>query len=114
MKMLIWISFISSIMVLISENYFIVMVCIFKSMLIMLDQVLEIYASESISTNKRVFFLSVLNVLQSVSIFTSSYVTDKFLKTNYKLNFIMFTILIAILILLSTAFKKEKFKSLVK
>lgn len=114
MKMLICISFLCSIIVLISENYFIVMVCIFKSLLIMLDQVLEVYASESISTNKRVLFLSILNVLQSISIFTSPYVTNKFLRTNYKFNFVMFSTLIAILILLSFAFKKEKFKSLVK
>lgn len=114
MKILIWISFLCSILVLVSEHYFIVFACIFKSLLIMLDQVLEVYASESISTRKRVFFLSVLNVLQSISIFTSPSVTDKLLKKNYKLNFIMFTGLIALLICLSTAFKKEKFKSLVK
>lgn len=114
MKMLIWISFFSSIMVFIFDNYFILFVCILKSLLIMLEQVLEVYASESISTRKRVFFLSVLNIVQSISIFTSPYVTNKFLRENYKLNFIMFTALIAILICLSAAFKKEKFKSLVK
>ena len=114
MKILIWISFLCSILVLISENYFIVFVCVFKSLLIMLDQVLEVYSSESISTRKRVLFLGVLNVLQSISIFSSPYVTDKFLRTNYKLNFLMFSILIVILICLSTVFKKEKFKSAVK
>ena len=114
MKMLIWISFVCSILVLILDNYFIILVCVFKSILIMLDQVLEVYASESISTKRRVFFLSVLNVLQSISIFTSPYVTDKILRTNYKMNFILFTGLIVILICLSTAFHKEKYKSIVK
>ncbi len=113
-KMLIYISFLCSISVLIFESYFIVLICIFKSLLTMLDQVLEVYASESISTRKRVFFLGVLNILQSIAIFTSPYVTDNFLKLNYKVNFILFTVLIVCLIFLSYAFQKEKFKSLVK
>jgi len=113
-KILLILSFICSISVLMSENYFIALICFFKSLFIMLDQVLEVYSSETISTRYRVFFLSMLNVTQSISIFSSAYVTDKFLKINYKINFIVFTGLLGILVILSVKFKKEKFKSVVK
>jgi len=114
MKMLLWISFLISIMILISENYIINLICFFKSIFVMLDQILEVYSSECVSTRRRVFFLSVLNVLQSIAIFTSPYITDGFLRNDYRFNFIMFTTLLLILICISTAFHKEKFKSLVK
>lgn len=114
MKILIGISFSCSLLVLFSENYFIILSCIFKSILVMLDQVLEVYSSECVSTRRRVLFLSILNIIQSISIFTSPYVTDTFLRLDYKYNFVLFTSLLTVMIFISSLFKKEKYKSMVK
>jgi len=114
LKMLIWISFTCSIFVLFSQNYFVILICLFKSIVIMMDQVIETYASESITTKRRVFFLSILNCLQSLSSFSSALVTDNLLEINYKYNFIMFTVLFMLMIIVSYFFTKEKYKAVIK
>jgi hypothetical protein len=80
----------------------------------MIDQVIETYASESIETKRRVFFLSILNCLQSLSNFSSALTTDNLLEVNYKYNFIMFSSIFMIMIIVSYFFTKEKYKAVIK
>ena len=114
LKILIWLGFTCSVFVMFSENYFIMLLCLFKSIVIMMDQVIETYASESISTKKRVFFLSILNCLQSIASFTSALTTDNLLEINYRYNFVLFSLLFSMMIFVSYFFTKEKYKAVIK
>jgi MFS family permease len=89
-----------------------VFACSLKSLITLQDQILDIYSSETFDTKRRIMLLSTYNIIQSISSFMSPYVND--LITNYwfRLNYLIFFIILCFLFLLSFGLGKEKIKKI--
>jgi putative MFS transporter len=88
--------------------------CVVKSTVIMTDQILEIYASESLKTKERVFFLGLFNIVQGITAFISPLVNDLIMIFGFKYNYLLFGSVMIIVVILSRFLHRDKFKALIK
>lgn len=92
------------------RRYIDVFACILKSSITMQDQITEIYSAESFDTKRRVMLLSLANIVQSISNFISPLLNDIINSYSFRLNYLIFAIVLSFMMLLSFFMKKEKFK----
>lgn len=90
-----------------------VLACVLKASLTMQDHVIEIYSAESFETKRRILYLSICNILQSVSNFVSPYLNDVITNYWYRLNYLIFGIVCTVALFISLFLQKEKFKSII-
>jgi hypothetical protein len=82
-----------------------------KAFLTIQDHVLEIYSAEIFDTKRRVLFLSVCNILTSISNFISPFVNDLLHNYWFRANYLVFGIISTITFTTAMMLTKEKFKS---
>ena len=82
-----------------------------KAFLTIQDHVLEIYSAEIFDTKRRVLFLSVCNILSSISNFISPFVNDLLHNYWFRANYLAFGIICTITFTTAMMLTREKFKS---
>ncbi len=91
-----------------SEKSIDVFACILKTTLNLQDQTMDIYSSEYFDVKNRIILLSIYNILQSLSNFMSPYLNDLIIITDYRQNYLVFSITLVVCLFLSLALKNHK------
>jgi MFS family permease len=87
-----------------------IIACVLKCTIIMTDQILEIFTSESLKTKERVLFLGLFNIVQSITAFISPLVNDLVIIFHYKFNYLLFGSVMIVVVILSLFLHREKYK----
>jgi MFS family permease len=89
-----------------------IIACVIKCTVIMTDQILEIFTSESLKTRERVLFLGLFNIVQSITAFVSPLVNDLIIIISYRYNYVLFGCVMIVMVILSQFLHREKYKTL--
>lgn len=86
--------------------------CTLKTVIILQDQIIDIYAIEAFEVKKRVMLLSIYNILQSTSGFLSPYINDLITFYWFRLNYLVFAILLMVCFIMSLFLGRQKIKNI--
>jgi MFS family permease len=86
--------------------------CILKAVITLQDQIVDIYAIEVFEVKKRVMLLSIYNILQSTSGFISPYLNDLITFYWFRMNYLIFAIILMMCFIMSLFLGREKIKNI--